>query len=77
MVKLKGVVVFRHHLALHSSVIYIVLAFVGYESKEGLEVLAKGLEYALVTTELAAKTCHDTSSGKRRLCLRSNLSHVS
>ena len=34
---------------------------------KGLEVLAKGLEYALLTTERAAKTCHDTGSGKQRL----------
>ena len=34
---------------------------------KGLEVLAKGLENALLTAELAAQTCHDTGSGKQRL----------
>ena len=44
---------------------------------KGLQVLPKHLECALLTTELAAKTCHDTGSGKKRLSLRSNRSHVS
>jgi hypothetical protein len=39
-------------------------------------VLAKGLEYALLKTELAAKTCHATGSGKQRLCLRNSLSSL-
>ena len=44
---------------------------------KALELVPKGLEHALLTTEFAAKTCHDTGSGKQRLCLRDNLSHVS
>ena len=41
---------------------------------KALELVPKGLEHALLTTEFAAKTCHDTGSGKQRLCLRDNLS---
>ena len=44
--------------------------------KRFIEVLAKGLDYALLTTELAAKTCHDTRCGKQRLCSRNNFSNV-
>ena len=52
MVKLKSVVVFRNHLGLYSNLVCSV--------RKGLDVLPKGLGYALLTTELAAKTCHDT-----------------
>ena len=47
------------------------------ELPKGLEVLPKGQEYALLTTELAAKTCQDAGSGKQRLCLRNCLSNIS
>jgi hypothetical protein len=43
---------------------------------KSLEVLAKRLEYLLLTAELATKTCHDTGSGKQRLCFGNNLFHV-
>ena len=79
MVKLKGVVVFRSQLGLYGTLICIVLVFVGCESRGSQKARGarkKGLEYAILTTELAAKTCHDTGPGKHRLCLRNNLSHV-
>ena len=78
-VKLKGVVVFRIHLGLYINLLCTVLVFVVFESRglKGPEVLPKGLEYPLLTTELVGKTLHDTGSGKQRLCLRNMFSHVS
>ena len=49
---------FCSHLGLYSNLICIVLVFVGCESSgspKGLEVLAKGLEYALLTSD--HRTC--------------------
>ena len=71
--------VFRSHLGLYSKPVCIVVVYIREESRgflKDLDVLPKGLEYALLTTELAAQTCHDTGSGKHRLCLRSELSHI-
>ena len=68
MVKLKGVVVFRSHLGLYSNLICIVLVFVGCESRgspKGLEVLAKGLEYALLTSD--HRTCCQNLSRYRNI----------
>ena len=37
--------------------------------RQSIQGLPRGLEYALLTTELAAKTCYDTGFGKQRMCL--------
>ena len=77
--KLKGVVVFFPAMwdcIVTSFALFLSSSDVNPGAPKRPSGARKGLEYALLKTELAAKTCHATGSGKQRLCLRNSLSSL-